>query len=497
MKTIAWLEYLPVFILVLAFALVQFSQSLIIGADGFLHGRLSLLVAENGFLKSIPQAYFSWFNTGRFADKDFLYHLYLLPFVKFADYLPGVKLGALTAISILGISVFKLLRLYAQSKIIPWLSLGLLLSSQFLRDTAEARPFVFAIVFTLWGIYKIIQKQFLWIFLISLVYGMTHLSAWILPVFAIFYSVVNWIKSGKGEGMAIVYSLVGYMLSFLIHPNFPQNIFYFYLNGILVPIYAARTGVLELGAEFFPLYTHELIRLFPLIIFGLIMIFTINLGKNIKNRADTFAWGLALIFFAFMSLFARKNLTHLYPVFLIWFGLSLDDWLTSMRQEAKKRKVRIYTSIVIAGILVNFFSIWQIAVNLKQTLYVDKVYGQHFFKIVQAIKQKIPAGQRIFHTNWSDSQYLIGLAPDYQYLVTLDPIYMYSYNKNLYQLYRQVSFGQTSDPDKVLHDVFQTNYAYAGKNYFNSFIYQIKNSNKFRIIFEDDLGVLFALVEQK
>jgi hypothetical protein len=117
--------------------------------------------------------------------------------------------------------------------------------------------------------------------------------------------------------------------------------------------------------------------------------------------------------------------------------------------------------------------------------------------MANVIKSLIPPGSRIFHSNWSDSQYLIGFAPEYEYYVTLDPIYMYSYNKPLYEEYRNISFGRTKDPYTQLINDFGTYYGYAGKNYFTGLIDQIRRDDRFSIITEDSIGVLFRLLPEK
>ena len=113
------------------------------------------------------------------------------------------------------------------------------------------------------------------------------------------------------------------------------------------------------------------------------------------------------------------------------------------------------------------------------------------------LRKNAPKGSRVFHTNWSDSQYLIGLAPDFQYIVTLDPIYMYNFSPHLYQQYRVTSFAGSSDPYTVLRDTFGAHYGYAGKNYFGNFIGQIKSDTRFVVLGEDELGVVFALDNKK
>lgn len=492
-RSIVWL--LPLALILLIFFLVQFSQPTIIGADGYLHGRLSLMVARSGFLKELPQAHFSWFAT-RFSDKDFLYHLYLVPFVSLFGLLTGAKLGGFVATGLLAATIVYLLGFYGKNHWASWAGLMLLLSSQFIRDTAEARPFIFAILLTLFGIHSFIQGKAKWVFIVSFFYGMAHLSAWTLPLLAFVFTLHDWVASGKRNATLLGASAGGWLLSFLIHPNFPNNLFYFYLNGILVPWYAAKTGVLELGAEFFPLNTQELLRAFPVLVLGGMVLFWLRLTAQGKLSRETTLWGISIGLFLPLGLIAKRNLTHLYPIAIIFFGLGIVETLREQRRRDQAFFDRALCQACIAGVLFGVYSMWQTVTGLSHSLLSEKIYSEHFSLVAALLNAKAPKGTRIFHSNWSDSQYLIGMAPDYEYFMTLDPIYMYSYNKDLYALYRQVSFGQVNDPYRTLKDTFGVTYGYAGKNYFKALIEQIRRDSRFSIEGEDQLGIVFSLKDR-
>ncbi len=483
---------LPLVILISVVFLIQFSQPLIIGADGYLHGRMSLFISSQGFLKTLPQAHFSWFAT-RFSDKDFVYHLYLIPFTSMFGYINGTKMGALLATGILFGTTLSLVNYYIRRRVLIVVSLLLLLSPLFLRDTAEARPFVFAITFTLIGIHFLTQKQYGWIFFVSLLYGMVHLSAWVLPGMAIVILLYDWLTLGKGNVRLVGASFLGYVISFFIHPNFSNNIFYTYLNGILVPWYAAKTGVLELGAEFFPLTTQEILHYFPMLVGSIVLLAGLWIIHQAKIRRETVVWTIAVVLFSVLGFVSRRNLTHLYPIFIVWLTLIVDDWLVGWKslEASIRHRVSLVVSMLAMGLLA--YSFWQMTVELTRMLTSDRIYAEHFLNVANYLSVQVPKGSRIFHSNWSDSQYLIGLAPDFEYFVTLDPIYMYNWNPSLYALYRQVAFGQHPDPYAVLTNTFGVHNGYVGKNYFGGFIDQIRKDKRFTIIFEDELGIVFSL----
>ena len=89
----------------------------------------------------------------------------------------------------------------------------------------------------------------------------------------------------------------------------------------------------------------------------------------------------------------------------------------------------------------------------------------------------------------------IGINPNNNYFVAMDPVYMWHKDKNLYQQYRMVALGQDKDPYTTLKNVFKINYGYAGKLYFWALVGQVKKDNRFEVMQEDQLGIIFRLKE--
>lgn len=485
---------LPIFILVACAFFVQYTNPSIIGADGYLHGRMAMMVGEQGFLRSLPEASMSFLAT-KFSDKDFLYHVYLVPFTSLLGYINGTKAGAFFATSVLFASVAIVIFLSTKSWQFSWVSMLLLLSSQFLRDTAEARPLVFALTLTLWGIYALSKVSVRLLFIVSFLFGMMHLSAWVLPAVAIIAAVVGWMALRKANTKLVMASLLGYAASFLIHPNFPNNIFYTYLNGILVPWYAAKTGVLELGAEFFPLLTRDLVRFFPAGVLMVALIPFFWFVSPFRPKSNSVPWLAGLVGIGLLGLISRRNLTHGYPILVVFVSIFMSNWWDEAKREHSALKERALSVLIPVAILFVIVSAVVTVGNAKQALESDRIYSEHYIRVARAIETIISKGERIFHANWSDTQYFIGLAPEYSYLVTLDPIYMYEYDPNLYTLYRQISHGQHPDPVRAIRETFASRYIYIGKVFFSPFANQLKETEHVRILFEDDLGIVFQITE--
>ncbi len=123
----------------------------------------------------------------------------------------------------------------------------------------------------------------------------------------------------------------------------------------------------------------------------------------------------------------------------------------------------------------------------------EQAYNGHYESVAAWMNQNVPPGETVFHANWSDSQFFIGLSPQHDYFVTLDPIYMYYWDRQKYNLYRDIAFGRAPDPYAALKDTFGVRYGYAGKDYFGGLADQVKADSRFQVMGEDSWGIFFML----
>lgn len=367
------------------------------------------------------------------------------------------------------------------------------LSANFLRGVSEPRPMVLVLGLTLLFTHFLIQKKQWALFFTTVAYTLTHVSGPYLLFFAFLAEAVRFGSQREFTWRSIRSVGLGLALGILTHPNFPNNLIVFYLNGIIVPVYALKWG-LELGAEFFPIDTREFVLAYPVIFFGLLVLLALSASSSLKIKLSTKVWMALSGFFFIFSFFSRRYLIHLYPMFLVSLAAYISDWWESKERLilARQYKVLRLSLLVLAGALFILVSRGAYK-DYRQNMLGDLQYNRHFEAVSKFMRENIPAGETIFHANWSDSQYFIGLNPQNDYLVTFDPTYMYYWNPEKYKLYRQISFGGASDPYTAIKEEFNASYGYAGKNYFSGLINQVRNDSRFQVLAEDGLGVVFRL----
>ncbi|PIV39759.1 MAG: hypothetical protein COS29_00915 [Candidatus Omnitrophica bacterium CG02_land_8_20_14_3_00__42_8] len=476
-------------LLIIGVSIIFFAQFLtptLYDADGYLHIRMAEFLRDFGPHYNFHWARFSTFN-GNFSDKDFLYHVLLIPITFFKDIFFGVKIAAFIFAALLFLGFYLILKRYSDKTLLPFFLLSFFLSGMFLETISSPRPLTIVILLTIISIYLIIEKKHGWLFFASVFYSLIHVTSPLIICYALIIETVRHFDRKEFCIKTILFSFLGISVGFLVHPNFPNNLLVFYLNSILVPIYTIKTGVLELGAEFFPLNTREYLSGYPVVIIGIISIICMAVsGRQVKARFETKVFlTLAAVFFVF-SFTCRRYLGHGYLIMLMAFASYAADFMQVKKVISKLAVTAIGILAIILGII-SFDSV-------RYNALVARVINGHYEQAGKWMNKNIPEGELIFHANWSDSQYFIGLNPKNDYFVTLDPVYMYNKNPELYKIYRDVSFGKTKDPYIVLKDTFNVRYGYASKDYFNGLVEQIRKDPRFTILAEDGFGIIFKLI---
>jgi len=485
-----------VFMLLLGIAVIfasQFSIPTLFSADGYLHIRMAKFLYQYGPRYNFHWARFSTFATN-FADKDFLYHVLLIPFTFLADIFWGAKLSAAIFAVCLYLIFWITLRRYCLIKLlIPFFLLIFFISAPFLQGLAQPRNMVFIIALTLLYVHYLINKKLLPLFIITVIYTLSHVSGPYLLLFAILGECVRFANERVFSFKSVLTVALGLISGFLLHPNFPNNILVFYLNGILVPIFALKWG-LELGAEFFPLNTRDFVLGYPFILISVVILIAMGLSQHRKISIATQIWMCIAGFFFVFSFFSQRYLIHAYPLILVSLASYLSDWWLSAEKLLYLKGHKGFIALMVSGAFV-FLAVFGLHTyrDFKGRLAGEVFYNSHYEAVGKWMSKYLPAGEVVFHANWSDSQYFIGLNPKDDYFVTLDPIYMYYQSPRAYNLYRQVAFGDSPDPYTVLKNIFGVRYGYAGKNYFSRFIAQVKSDSRFSVLAEDGLGIIFRL----
>lgn len=475
---------------VAAIIFTQFAIPTLYGFDGYFHIRMAEFIKNSGPIYDFHWAKFSIFST-HFSDKSFLYHLILIPFTFVSNIFLGAKLSACFFAILFLFVFFIVLRKYCVRFLIPIFIVASILSSSFMSALSMPRPMNFAIILSLLAVYFLIEGKLWGIFIVTVLYCLSHISGPYLLFYALLTEIIRFFAKREFYLKSIVVVFLSIIVSYLIHPNFPNNFLAFYLDGILVPIYAFK-GKLEMGSELLPLTTKQVLFSYPLVIFGLLFLLFLAIFARPRTKFSTQVLFAYSALFIILSFIASRFFIHSYPIYLLLLASYTSDYFQdkSNLRIYQKNKILASVSIVTLCISLSLFglSTWKnircISAIMEETKYSCEQMGEWMSK-------NIPTGELIFHTDWYDGTAFIGLNPKNDYLVCLHPIYMYWGAPEVYNLYRNLSHGRTRDPYSILRYVFKVKYGYIRKGY--GLLGQIRGDSRFKILTEGDKALVFRL----
>jgi hypothetical protein len=131
----------------------------------------------------------------------------------------------------------------------------------------------------------------------------------------------------------------------------------------------------------------------------------------------------------------------------------LDRQDTATAKEEKKQKqnwdlLRAGFFAVILGAAL-FANVYRTAKDIRESEPRD-----HYAKGTLWMRANVPAGERVFNTDWDDFPRLFYYDPTHVYITGLDPTYLLDKDAELSKLYDRITTGGEEDPGPLIRDRF-------------------------------------------
>jgi hypothetical protein len=469
---------------------LQFISPVLYGEDSYYHAAVSGFIKDFGFRYKFHWAQLSLFKDF-FSDKDFLFHLLAVPFFYFSK---NIILAAKLAVIFYNI-LFLLIFAYILRKYLPNFLTALFLlfpffSYVFTTYFLTLRSVTLANILTIAAIYLLINKKWIGVLIVSLLYPLAHISFLMLIIFSIICEVLRYLRDREFYLRNIYIVILGVLVGCFLHPNFPNNLLSLHLNFFLVPIYSNSKPWIDFGNELFtPVASIVFIDNFA-VFFTLGFILWMAFWTRIKVSLSTLVWWAATLVYLLMSFFSNRHWYITNVLFFVFFASYISDWLKGKDWKTTIRKIR--TTIIAFAVF--FVAILPITSRNIRNMVLEQIrINVSYENIAYWMKYNIPAGQTIYHTFWYDSPYFICLNPKNDYLVVLDPIYFLFRHPKEYLIYRTLALGKTTKPYEVIRTTFNASYGFCR---YDSLLYQQiqKDNQHFTILYKNDLGIVFKVL---
>ncbi|MDP3793719.1 MAG: hypothetical protein Q8R07_03120, partial [Candidatus Uhrbacteria bacterium] len=253
--------------------------------DAFYHAKIASLVATHG-----PVTAFPWLDLtsldARFVDQHFLFHLLLIPFIKWKGMLPGAQLAAVIFSAGFIVVMFWLFRRFKILHPSVWILL-LATSTPLIVRLSLAKASPLALTLFMFGIAAMLLRKPWWGMLAGLGFALTH-GGWMILLGCqalivigefVYHRVMD--EPFDRKNMFIFFTtVIGIASGILLHPN-SKNLFPFLWIQVAKIGVATPIGRVFLGEEWLPIAPLKLLfALMPLAIAAFVILFGLLFARQ-------------------------------------------------------------------------------------------------------------------------------------------------------------------------------------------------------------------------
>jgi hypothetical protein len=471
---------------------LQFQSPFIIGYDGYFHAKYAWLLRTLGLMREFKWAAHSLWAS-HFADKEFLYHVYLLPFTYFDDLATGIKLASVLMAATALTSFYAILVLNRFRY--PWLWYALLLASGwfFLYRLNAARPHVVAIVLLLWTVHLIVRQRRRALAAVVFVYSLSY-TGFVLPlIIAGVVGVHLWLTEReldwKTPGVVLGASLAG----MLINPYFPNNLRIFFVQNFYVPWMSLQSNVdLAMAGEFQPLDTRFLLVVHMAVVLPCALAAYLALVRPVKlDRTTTslFVVACSLIGLTFMI---RRFIEYSVPFTLLFLAAFYTCQLRGFSVRAALARggsTRVWTALAAAGSIL-------LTGGLLVRSYIDAL--PHFRVPEPMLKESAlyllehtDEDELVFTCDWDDTPALFFYNHRNRYPVFMDPNFMYVWDPEHWEEWYGIAHGAFGGRT---YDLLAQDYRYGVCTWdFEHLKWIVENDPRMEIVFDSGGAWVFRV----
>ena len=520
-------------VIVLVMVLLQFSTSAICCGDwdGYYHIRWSSLLWESfRQFKGLPE--FSWLpltvlNPQDYADHHFLFHLLQIPFLWFFEPVMAAKVAAVFYGSLAIFSAYWLMFRYKIDYLLLWFFglLGCASSFLFRINMAKAPPLT--IIYSIIGIYLLFERKYFWLLPLMFLFIWTYSLFPLLFIAAFIWTLIIGWNERKLEWKPIAYTLGGMVLGNIINPYFPQNLLLFW-EHFYTKFAAVGKFEVSVGGEWYPYSGMELLMNFPIALVAMLIGYILFMPRNGKlpEKATFFLMFVSMLL---VGQFTSKRYAEYFPPFAILFAaFSWQAFRVTNKQQQLPDDVRLELEPFLdyepppdkendlyevlkqaAAVLIGVFLVVWLTYNLLgikigsfkedgllETLRNNEANTKYSRAMAWA-NENIPAGERIFNSNWDDFPKMFFYDQKHSYVYGLDPNYLHTENPELSKLIPDLTSGKIEDPAPIIREKFGANYIFTDAKENADMIANALESGWAEIVYEDDEAQFIKIREQK
>lgn len=437
-----------------SFAL-QFSFSELDGVDGFFH----ILAADrlaDGIRGEMPWLPLTVFGDG-WVDHQLLFHAALAPFAWLLPDAVAAKAGAATLAGFAAFALYRFLRRLQVPWALAWATLPFALSWTFWARMEMPRTQSMSLILLMWTMASLLRGKHGQVLAASWLYAWTyHVSVIVLPIAVLHALIAAGLPGSPVPRRALwrgpVAAAAGLAAGFLIHPHTPRTLWFVYQHTVVKVL---NRDALQVGPEWLAGGHEKLLTTAGWSVAALIAAVVLSAGARRWRVAPVFVCTVAICATA-GALFANKFVEYSVPLSFVALGVALGARRGPVGPLLPGWRRPFFRALAAVAIL---------ALLGWSGSRVHRAMKDHFHAPDRArgamtwVTANVPAGETIFHFDWTQFPELAFHGRDHGYIVGLDPHFLAWKDRELWDLYQRISEGWGSNPSKPIRERFGCEYA--------------------------------------
>lgn len=483
--------------------------------DSFYHARMATLIADRGVFVTFPWLQFTVLRD-HFADHQFLYHLALIPFVRFLPPLVGLKLATVTFFAVAMTAFYALLTRWGVRR--AWVPTAILMVSSpfiFRANLAKAQALAFALLFVWLGC--LTSRRAGWTAAISFAYVWLYGGWPLMLVLAALFAAASIARPlpgvrpwqvglvrrlaglRKSHGPVLAAVVAGVAGGLVLNPYFPNNL-WFYWNQIIQVAVINYRDLIGVGAEWYPYAPLELLAASSIATFAAVVGLTIFILTVRRQSPVTVFLLFSTLLFYGLTWRSRRNVEYLIPLELLFASAALHHGLTGLPLGEFRRELtgflREQKMFLVAAALPLVLLPYIIVRDVVSTrdAYAQGIPLTKFARASAWMAEYRPAGGLVFHSDWDDFPILFYHNPQNTYIVGLDPTFMYRYDPVRYRQWERVTGGRERPRlYAIVARIFKADFVFVGSEQEAMGKLVAKNPG-FREVYRDEEARVFEVL---
>lgn len=429
----------------------------------------------------------------RFADKELLFHILLMPFTGLPFERAALAGAVLGQILVVGAFAWVLWRLRVAHAPVYLLALAAM-GTTFVSRMAMCRPHHGEVGFTVLFLgLLVLEAPPLALAAVAAAFGLFHVSGWMPVAFA-----VMWLLAARFDPAApprrrwvdVAATGLGWIVGQCLHPAFPHNLNLLWIVNVTI-LGKATAGEealrSQIGSELQPLQSRLVPDQWPVFLAAAALLYLVATRPEWRRPRVLLTAGLAMLAL-FSGLFLWLRFFELAaPLTLLALAVgSLQAPERPARRKTERAPLVAVVALVLMGTLFTF-------IRLRQ-YHVGRFAPPR--PMAEWLAEHGRRGDLVFTANWADSAPLFYYAPHLRSLVALDPTFFLVADPERFRLYVDIVEGREVEPARAIRERFGARWVTIWKvPGYKTFATRLVRSRQATVAFTDAFYLVFDLGE--